>query len=112
MRINILPKLNEFFMSENLSHNPKRVDSLIEEVLRRLGLENEYYESIIREKWTEIAGTTCARACKSLSFYNGRLIIEVENSTWRTELRLRKDTIKAQLNKIIGKNIIFELILK
>jgi predicted nucleic acid-binding Zn ribbon protein len=99
-------------MNEGLSRQPKKINGFVTEILRQIGLENEYYLSILRVQWLEIVGESIARACRIISLNKGKLLIETDNATWRTEIKLRKEKIISQLNESVGKQIIWELVIK
>lgn len=87
-------------------YKPKPLGGFIEQVLKKIGLEEEYYEQLIKEKWCEIVGESLSKTCRVKSFKNGKLIIEADSSTWRSEIFVRRDKIKSDINASIGKNLI------
>jgi len=57
-------------------------------------------------RWNEIVGDRIASRTKALRYENGRLFVEVCNSTWIQELSFLQRSITRRLNAAIGRNTI------
>jgi predicted nucleic acid-binding Zn ribbon protein len=91
---------------------PKSLDILVKQTLKELGWEDNYSESNIARFWNDMFDGKGLSIAKVKKFSKGYLTMNVESSTWRYELNLRKEEIKSQLNEKLGTNIIREIIFK
>ncbi|TAL71074.1 MAG: DUF721 domain-containing protein [Bacteroidetes bacterium] len=62
--------------------------------------------------WREIVGEKIADKAAYVRFENGILFIRVESSVWRSELYLRKESFKNEINKRYGSKIVDEIVIR
>jgi predicted nucleic acid-binding Zn ribbon protein len=85
---------------------------LLNDVIKRYGLEH----AIIREQmpriWAQMVGPRIARISEVRSFENGVLNVRVREAAWRSELMLRRELLRNQLNTDLGSEIVKEIIVR
>ena len=72
---------------------PKRIASVMENVVRSLGIATGYHGWLVVSKWAEIVGEPIARAARAFRFDDGVLFIAVPDAAWRQHLAMETDTI-------------------
>jgi predicted nucleic acid-binding Zn ribbon protein len=87
----------------------KKVGNLIEKVFRKLGLAKRYNEQKAVLVWEEVVGKRISEKAKPLYVRDGKLVIEVENSAWMSELHFLKREVIDKLNKRLGGFIIEDI---
>ena len=90
----------------------KPLASLLRGVLRKYGLEKAMIKEQMPRHWAELVGTRVANISEVRSFENGVLKVHVTESTWRTELMLRREDLKRQLNAAIGEEAVKEIVIR
>lgn len=79
-------------------------------MIRRYKIEKKLIESQALDEWETIVGTRISRISKPLKISDGKLFIEVSNTSWRSELVLMKPQIKQKINERIGKRVLKDII--
>lgn len=92
--------------------SPKPISKLFLEYVESRNLTERIAESSIPIYWKEVVGEIIASKAKVKKFAEGKLYISTKSSTWKAEILLRKSTIIVNLNKILGKEMIKELVIK
>ena len=87
----------------------EKLDTAIKDFLINTGLENGVNQQKAVIIWPKIVGTKIAENTTAELVDFNVLTIKVKNSTWRSELYLKKDIILEKLNKELGPNTIKEL---
>jgi predicted nucleic acid-binding Zn ribbon protein len=87
----------------------KRVGNIIEKVMKDLGIFSRFNEQKSILLWDAIVGERIAAKTKALYTREGKLIVEVENSTWMNELQFLKGEIIEKLNEKLGKRAIYDI---
>lgn len=87
----------------------KKVGNLIDKVFRKLGLTKRYNEQKAVLIWEEVVGKRISEKAKPLYVREGKLVVEVENSAWMSELHFLKREIMGKLNKKLGSFIIEDI---
>ena len=85
---------------------------VIEELIRKEGLEEGLLRIRLYDLWDEMLGAIVARNTRNKYVKDRKLIVELDSSVVRNQLFVMRREIVAQLNKRLGKNIIDEVILK
>ena len=86
--------------------------SVMKELMQEFGWEDDYTKSRISEKWKEIVGDRIAEVAVIDKFENRILFIKTSSSIWRSELFLRRGSIKDKINEEFGSEIIKDIIIK
>jgi hypothetical protein len=71
-------------------------------VLRDLGPNAQADEAIVIAAWKRCAGEMLNARTQPLEFFEGRLVIAVEDQTWRGQLEAMSPQMVARLNSILG----------
>lgn len=90
----------------------KSLADLLEGVVKRFGLEHAMLRERMPKYWADVVGPRIAQISQVRGFEGGVLRIHVTEPTWRSELTLRREEIRLQLNARIGTDAIKELQLK
>jgi predicted nucleic acid-binding Zn ribbon protein len=87
----------------------KKVGNIIEKVMKELGIFGRFNEQKSILLWDAIVGERIAGKTKALYAREGKLVVEVENSTWMNELQFLKREIIEKLNEKLGKWVIDDI---
>jgi hypothetical protein len=79
--------------------------------LKNQKLGNEVHEARMQSYWPELMGASVARQTERLWFKDGVLHIKLAHPLLRRELQFSKDKIREEMNKILIKPIVQEVIL-
>lgn len=96
----------------NKDRKPKPISKVFLEFVESRNLTERLAESSIPLHWKEVVGDVISSKARVKKFEEGKLYITTKSSTWKAEILLRKETIIFNLNKILGKQIIKELVIK
>lgn len=88
---------------------PKPLQKIIDSLLKNLGIETKIKESMAVVLWPEVVGERVAEVSRAVRVIDGILFIKVDNSAWRAELMMHRDTILKKINKKLGKFIVHEI---
>jgi predicted nucleic acid-binding Zn ribbon protein len=96
------------------SKDPALVNSFLEGVLRKFGLEKEIRKYQFVLLWKDIVGEEIAKRTKPSGFNGQSLMVFVENSSWAQELAFHKNVILTRLRRHFGdsqpvRDIIFQV---
>lgn len=92
--------------------SPKQLDVIVEDVCRRLGMEEARIQYRALKIWSEIAGDTIAAITEAERLTDGRLYIRVKHSVWRMELNFRKQELVDKMNNALRTEKIREIIFR
>jgi predicted nucleic acid-binding Zn ribbon protein len=98
-------------MVNKIYNTPKPLGTMMETIVKELGLDDEYNLQQIEKIWLNVVGDIIARSARVKKIKSNKLFIETKSSTWRTELFLRRDNIINQINEQYGKTLVKELII-
>jgi len=76
------------------------------------GLTRGLCEARIPEVWPKVAGGPVASLTSSLEIKNGILTVRITSSAARHELFMRREDIKAKINKELGMSVVRSVIVK
>jgi predicted nucleic acid-binding Zn ribbon protein len=96
----------------NENNGPKPISKIFLEFVESRNLTDRLAESSIPIYWKEVVGDVIASKAKVRKFEEGKLYINTKSSTWKAEILLRKESIIVSINKILGKELIKELVIK
>ena len=78
--------------------------------LKQLGIENKVEAALVCEAWgkavVSIFGKEGAKNTRALFFKDNTLTIQVENSSWASEVKMRESKLVEGINKELGKDIV------
>ena len=90
----------------------KKIDELVIQVLRGMGLEQKFKEHEVCQIWPEVVGQMIATRTKSLSVAEGKLFVTFTSSVVKNEILMVKEGLKKALNDKVGAEVIKEIIIK
>lgn len=92
-----------------MSPAPESIGIALKRLVRDLGIGKKIreYDAVLR--WQEAVGGHIAKVASAEKILAGELTVRVSNPTWRYELSLRKDELKAKINKLLGEEIVKDI---
>ena len=94
-------------MKKSIPSTP--VTHLLSGLLRKMQLEGRPSLEEVTEVWKRLAGERAAAASWPRRLNRQRLVVEVENSGWMHELRMRKLQLQEGLIELMGAGRVKEL---
>jgi predicted nucleic acid-binding Zn ribbon protein len=83
---------------------------VLHDLLRNWGVDNKIREQQAVSGWGEIVGTRIAMHTKALRVEDGKVFIQTQSSSWKTELMFMKKDIIDRLNRTVGKGVIHDIV--
>lgn len=100
-------------MENNEIYTPvKHIGTLVDELIKELGWEDNFYLGKIDSFWTEVIEEPLSNKAKPFKLNKGTLIINTNSPTLKSEILIRKDMLKDKINNILNLNIINEIVVK
>ena len=78
---------------------PKKVDGLLEGLLKKHGVEDQVRRMDVLELWPEIVGEHVAGVTKAKGVDEATLFVEVRSSAWLMELNMMKGEFLRRVNE-------------
>lgn len=88
------------------------VSSVLEGLVRRLGLESKLLESRLRRDWVSIVGEPISSNTWPDQIRYKKLYLLVHNSVWLHQLTFLKPTLIHKLNSVAGGDFITDIVLR
>jgi len=85
------------------------LQNLLKGLVKRYGLEKEMHRQRLPGYWAAVVGERIARISEIRSFEQGVLKVHISEAPWRSEVTLRREDIRRQLNAHIGEDLIKEI---
>ncbi len=92
--------------------NPKSIDRVLATLIQELGLGPRIKQLKVLDVWVEAVGEQIAKVTRPDRIERGKLIVHVKKAPWRNELIFLKKDIIAKLNRILGEEIVKEIIFR
>jgi len=92
--------------------SPVPISSVLDDTLRRLGLEAKVKQHQVFSLWSEVVGPKICHHAQPIHVRGGRLFVAVEDSMWLHQLNFLKHQILMELNRKLDKAAIYEIILR
>lgn len=89
--------------------HPIKVESLVDLIVRRNGLETPLMQKRLLDSWDEIVGRVAARYTTNKVIRNQTLFISLNSPALRTDLSMRKTMLIKELNKRAGGQVIVDI---
>ncbi len=86
----------------NYNKHIKPLSTVMESMLKKLGLYNGLMETKIDEAWEQIAGAAARQYTAEIKIINNRLYVKITSSTLRQELHMNKDFILEKIKQLFG----------
>lgn len=90
----------------------KKIDELVDLVLKQMGLEQKFREREICEVWPEVVGQMIASHTKSISVSEGRLFVAFTSAVVKNEIMMVREGLAKALNDRVGADIVKEIIIR
>lgn len=92
--------------------NTQLISAIIKEYIKEAHLEEGLQRVRIFQTWDIVVGEAGVKATSNKFFKDGILYCTISSSIVRTQLYYRREDIAAQINKMLGSNIVSKIILK
>ncbi|MEE4312019.1 MAG: DUF721 domain-containing protein [candidate division KSB1 bacterium] len=89
----------------------QNLGSVIDQLLKNLGIEDQVLEHQAIALWDEIAGNNISKNTKAIRIEDGVLFVRVTSDAWKNELLFYKPELIQKLNEKIGKSIVRDIYL-
>lgn len=89
--------------------HPLEVEALVRQCLRANGLETPLLQRRLIQLWDEVAGPVVAQYTEEKKIRNQTLWVKIQNPAVRADLQMRRTALVAQLNNLVGAQIITDI---
>lgn len=99
---------SDFEPAPNLEHELGADSSLTEQLdllLRRLGSESTAVVSGVFDDWQQLVGESVAKHVTPIKLEGGRLLVEVDEPAWATQMRFLESEVISKLSQHTGNTI-------
>ena len=86
--------------------------SVLKDLIRKKGWDKQLLKQQMPRYWAEVVGPRIAEISEVRSLENGVLRVHVQEAAWRSEVTLRREDIRLQLNENIGEHVVKEIIVR
>lgn len=90
---------------------PKSINTIIEEALRKSSMTETFREQQACYMWTEVVGPGVNRYTTRRYVEKGKLHVYISSGPLKSELQFMRSHITEQLNRAVGSNVITEIII-
>jgi predicted nucleic acid-binding Zn ribbon protein len=93
--------------NEDISDNDSgsRLAEELDALLQRLGSESTMVVAGVFGNWSELVGDTVAQHASPIKLESGRLLVEVDEPAWATQMRFLESEIIKKLSASTGNTI-------
>lgn len=91
------------------SNAPQAIGTVLDTLLRHLGIEKKVEQYEIFELWNTLVGEQIARVTQVEKIENGVLTVRVSAAPWRTELMFRKEEILEKIHNVMHADAIKDI---
>ncbi len=85
---------------------PVSAGDAIRQLVDSLGLAEKLKQQRVLSLWEEIVGEDIAAVTQAEGFRWGQLLVSVQNPTWRHWLTFQRETIRQNLNREVGGEVV------
>ena len=82
-----------------------RLSDELDVLLRKLGSESSTIVAGIFSNWSQLVGDTVAQHASPIKLESGRLLVEVDEPAWATQMRFLESEIISKLSTSTGNTI-------
>lgn len=93
-------------------NKPQSMDDLLKEFMKRIPHRTKLQRGMVLHIWPEIVGEKIASVSKNLHFEGNRLVLEVDNASWRHEIHMNRFSIVKRLNEKVGSKVVQEIVVR
>ncbi len=91
---------------------PENIQNILNRIIKQFGWQEKSDFAIIINKWEDILGEKMSKISKPNKLNDGILTINVDSSVWRSEIFLHKEQIIENINKLYGRIVVKDLIIR
>jgi len=92
--------------------NYVKIDELLHRFVKEFGLESGLQRSSVFSAWDQVVGLKFSKLITNKFYKDNKLYCSVSSSVARDQLFVRRLQIKNQINELLGKEYVTEIILK
>ncbi len=92
--------------------NTNNIGSLIEQLLRAYGYDDQLKRLKVKAYFKELVGEQIARRMTNIYIKNKVMIVEIPSAVMRNELQYVKSGLIEKINTFVGEEYIEEIVLK
>jgi predicted nucleic acid-binding Zn ribbon protein len=81
------------------------VGDVLDELLRRLRLEERFAAAEATDRWVEAVGPDVAKRTRCEGVRDGELLVSVRGATWMGDLAVRKHEILSRINQELAEGV-------
>ena len=81
---------------------PRPVSGDLDRLLSNFGAPPASILTVLQERWLEIVGPVAFEHCRPGALVDGRLRVEVQNSTWASQLRWQEADMVQRAAALVG----------
>jgi predicted nucleic acid-binding Zn ribbon protein len=96
-------------MKYKRTSNPESLGLILSKSIKRLGMEKRLKGEAAILSWEKVVGPKIASNARAFKFVDSKLLVEVENPSWRNELIFMKEKIIRELNKSINSRVVKDI---
>ncbi|NOR88495.1 MAG: DUF721 domain-containing protein [Bacteroidales bacterium] len=82
----------------------------IKEMLKENGIADKFDETHLLSEWDQIVGPIISQHTVSKRIDKSILFVKLDSASLRHELSYARDKLKIQLNKVVGKEVIKDIV--
>lgn len=86
------------------------ISEVVKDLIEHYRLQDRFDEIRILEAWNEVLGNTVARRTKKIQIQDQVLFVKLESASLKQELVMAKSRILKDLNQVVGKEVLTDLI--
>lgn len=86
--------------------NDQKIDEVIQSWLKEEDLSDGYYQTQLRNEWSDMVGTFIAERTRTVKFFNSLLIVELNSSALKHELQFYPNKIKDEVNAYLKSDVV------
>lgn len=87
------------------------IGDVLKNILKGDAFRQKLAETKVLEQWTELVGETIAKHTKKLFVKNGKLFVQVDSPMLKSDLTMKREVLKKQLNELAGMDVVSEVVL-
>ncbi|UCG27165.1 MAG: DUF721 domain-containing protein [Bacteroidales bacterium] len=92
--------------------NTQKLKEVIKEYIRETNIEDKLKETRLINSWEKVVGKEIARRTDKIYIKKNKLFVYFNSSVVRNELLLHRETIRKNLNALVGEEIIGEIVIR
>ena len=101
-------------MAQHMAYgsSPKRLGSVLKDVISSMGLDSRMAQARVLAAWEEIAGERIGQEVERKWVRDRKLFLQIKSPVWRQELHLNRAQWCARLNEELGSNQVDEIVFR